>query len=75
MWEELGARARKNTSAGLISSIASLATSSQQTSDEEGALFDEIAGSYSRLLTETANMIHDLLSNATREDLKAYYRM
>ncbi|KAK6332816.1 hypothetical protein TWF696_002838 [Orbilia brochopaga] len=76
MWEELGSRARKNTDGSLLSSIAGLgAAAAQESNEEEGALFDEIAGSYSRVLQETANMIHDLVSNTTREDLKPYYRI
>ncbi|KAK6505391.1 hypothetical protein TWF481_007296 [Arthrobotrys musiformis] len=75
MWEELGSRARKNTVGGLISSIASLASASQAQTEEEGALFDEMAAAYSTILKEVANMIHDLTSNAIREDLKAYYKI
>ncbi|KAJ6262705.1 hypothetical protein Dda_1261 [Drechslerella dactyloides] len=75
MWEELGSRARKNTVGGLLSSIANLGAAAQESNEEEGALFDEIAESYSRVLQETASMIHDLVSNATREDLKPYYRI
>ncbi|KAF3938505.1 hypothetical protein ABW19_dt0206149 [Dactylella cylindrospora] len=75
MWEELGSRARKNTAGNLISSIVSLGSAAQENSEEEGALFDEIAASYSAILKEAANMIHDLVSNATREDLKAYYKI
>ncbi|KAK6541193.1 hypothetical protein TWF694_008562 [Orbilia ellipsospora] len=75
MWEELGSRARKNNDGSLISSIASFGSAAQESTEEEGALFDEMATSYSTILQESANMIHDLVSNAIREDLKLYYKI
>ncbi|EWC45231.1 hypothetical protein DRE_05958 [Drechslerella stenobrocha 248] len=77
MWEELGSRAQKNTAGGLISSIANLGSAAavQEQKEEDGALFDEMAESYSTILKESANMIHDLVSSAVREDLKPYYKI
>ncbi|KAF3919654.1 hypothetical protein ABW20_dc0105125 [Dactylellina cionopaga] len=72
---ELGSRARKNTVGTLLSSIANLGSAAQESSEEEGALFDEMTGSYSTILQETASMIHDLISNGIREDLKPYYKI
>ncbi|KAF2747498.1 RINT-1 family protein-like protein [Sporormia fimetaria CBS 119925] len=74
IWEELNERSRQAKSIGNMS-VADIAerTSSTVGSDEEGgALFDETAGSYSKLRERSEQIITDTLNNNVRLTLRAY---
>jgi hypothetical protein len=43
--------------------------------DEDGALFDETAGSYRLLRTRTEEMIADLIFSTLKEDLRGYLKL
>ncbi|RPA89814.1 hypothetical protein L873DRAFT_1822137 [Choiromyces venosus 120613-1] len=84
LWEELQARARKaqqnNSTQNLagtmnVQEVANVTSSAVASGEEDGALFDETAGSYKALRTTTEDMIIDLLIGSIREELRGYSKI
>ncbi|CUS14102.1 unnamed protein product [Tuber aestivum] len=84
IWEELQERARKaqqnNATQNLagtmnVQEVASLTSSAVTSGEEDGALFDETAGSYKALRTTTEDMIIDLLIRSIKEELRGYSKI
>ncbi|KAG0635592.1 TIP-1 family-domain-containing protein [Tuber brumale] len=84
LWEELQERARKaqrnNATQNLagtmnVQEVANFTSSAVASGEEDGALFDETAGSYKALRTTTEDMIIDLLIGGIKEELRGYSKI
>ncbi|PUU78490.1 TIP-1 family-domain-containing protein [Tuber borchii] len=84
LWEELQERARKaqrnNATQNLagtmnVQEVANVTSSAVTSGEEDGALFDETAGSYKALRTTTEDMIVDLLIGSIKEELRSYSKI
>jgi hypothetical protein len=83
LWEDLQTRAAKNSGnpgkeiAGdmNIRDVANLTSAAVVSGDDDGALFDETAGSYRGLRKRTEDMIAELVINTLKNELKPYTKM
>ena len=81
LWEDLQLRASKgNPGKALagdmnIQDVANVTSSAVVSGDDDGALFDETAGSYRQLRKMTEEMIAEQVIHAVREELKPYAKM
>jgi len=58
-----------------VQEVANITSSAVASGEEDGALFDETAGSYKALRTTTEDMIIDLLIGSIKEELRGYSKM